>query len=295
MSRLVVEGAQPFNAARFGQICSVPSEPRLRKCGLRPATYVVVVGSSSSGGRPRSTGSIASMGGPPPSVTRSAFRCCFFSSLSRRLLTRASSLRRFWNLVFDRLAKALPSRTSNSLRNARPIPTAASRTAVSQHYDRLSQCILFNALSGSSGTAHAGLHPVGLRRPLGGPAEFLRVSAVAGGHRHSPRRIQRETHFLEIASLRLAAVWWTEECARGAGCRLVASGAARVALRPDFLQLGFLALGLADAECSAALIFRRVRVVLLSHLASNLFIKDTLTADVAGRSRPDPTRGCLAF
>ena len=185
MSRGVAAGAQPVNAASFGRICSVPSEPRLRKCGLRPATYAVVVGSSSSGGRPRSTGSIASMGGPPPSVTRSAFRCCFFSSLSRRLLTRASSLRRFWNLVFDRLAKALTSRTSNSLRDARPVPTAALRTAVSQHYDRRSQCILFNALSDSFGAARSGVHPVGLRRRLRSPAKFLRVSAVAGGHRHS--------------------------------------------------------------------------------------------------------------
>ena len=41
--------------------------------------------------QPQIRGSMASIGGPLPSLTFTALRCCFFSSLSRRLFTRANS------------------------------------------------------------------------------------------------------------------------------------------------------------------------------------------------------------
>lgn len=108
----------------------------------RTTTHVAVVGSSSSsGGNPRSTGSIASMGGPLPFDTRSAFRCAFFSSFSRRLFARASSLRRFWNLVFDRLAKALPSRNSKSSGHAQAAPADRRAPGHREYYDRPSQFV----------------------------------------------------------------------------------------------------------------------------------------------------------
>ena len=62
---------------------------------------------------------MASIGGPEPSLTRLALRSCFFSSFSRRFAARASSFKRFWNLVFDLLANESPSPASRRSQETR--------------------------------------------------------------------------------------------------------------------------------------------------------------------------------
>ena len=52
---------------------------------------------------------MGSIGGPPEPVIFCALRNALLSAFSRRFAARASSFRRFWNLVFDRLANGFSS------------------------------------------------------------------------------------------------------------------------------------------------------------------------------------------
>ncbi len=191
------------------------------------------------------------MGGPLPFDTRSAFRCAFFSSFSRRLFARASSLRRFWNLVFDRLAKTLPSRSSKFAGHAQAARAVRRAPPHREYYDRLSQSITrqhFGPRRGMCrvwrGAVSASLHVI---------LDCLGAALARCG------RFRAESESEGCDSMRV------DRRIGVVPSRLVAPGAARMPLRADFLQLRFLALGLADAKRSAAKIFRGVRAFFACH------------------------------
>ncbi len=188
--------------------------------------------SSSSGGRPKSTGSIASTGGPPSPVMRSDFRCCFFSSLSRRLLARASSLRRFWNLVLDLLANgaALP-------RIALP-PKTRTRAG-----------------------AESALGPAPIIANCNNPF-FSTISADRRLPGQESRRLVERRIWMpgQLAPGGAASVpsGTQSNCRGNQPERLAATGAPLIPLRADLFQLAWLALGLANPKSSTSHIFGTV-------------------------------------